>query len=254
MMLSNIHIVLVRTFHPGNIGSAVRSAKTMALSHVDLVAPKDYPSEQATQMAAGAADMLATCQTYANLATCLADSQLTIATTARPRGYDLPVVGPEQAAQLLLKHSQHGKVALMFGPERMGLHNDDLKLAQYRLTLPANPDYSSLNLAAAVQIMSYEIFKASSFSSELAISNESAAKASQPLHSSEQFEQLLEQLEWVLKAVKFLKSHQGETLMRIRQYMRKSEPTQIEMNIMRGAVKAIARELSGRRSNDVQKP
>jgi tRNA (cytidine32/uridine32-2'-O)-methyltransferase len=239
MKLSNIHIVLVRTFHPGNIGSAVRSAKTMAIQHVDLVSPKDYPHEHARQMAAGAADLLESCEIYTDLADCLADSKLTIATTARPRGYDLPVVNPEQAAKLLLEHSTHGKVALMFGPERMGLHNEDLKLAQFRLTVPANPEYSSLNLAAAVQIMSYEIFKAA----QIADTTQPPSNCEQ-LPSSTQFEQLLNELEKVLKRVAFLRPHQGETLLRIRQYLRRTQPSQLEMNIMRGAVKAIARELN----------
>ncbi len=238
MNLNNIHIVLVRTFHPGNIGSAVRSAKTMALRNVDLVAPKQYPNESATQMAAGASDLLEECEVFESVESCLAESQLTIATTARPRGYDLPVLGPEQAAELLLQHSSNGKVALMFGPERMGLHNDDIELAQYRLTLPANPEYSSLNLAAAVQIMCYEIFKAAN--SESLIQEE---EMHEPLPSVAQFEQLVSDLEIVLKQAKFLRPHQGETLSRVRQFLRKSEPTQIEMNIMRGAIKAIAREL-----------
>lgn len=250
MKFDNIHIVMLRTFHPGNIGAAARAVKTMGLTHLDLVAPKLYPDEQATQMAAGAADILASSTVYDHLSDCLAQSQLTIATTARPRGYDLPALAPEAAARLLLEHSQHGQVSLLFGPERMGLHNDDLKFAQYRLSIPANPAYSSLNLAAAVQIMSYELFKAgqvmTSHQPEMPDRepNECALPIpNDPLPSSAQFEQLLEELQWVLQRANFLRTHQGETLLRIRQFLRQAQPNQAQMNIMRGAIKKVAQEL-----------
>lgn len=239
MSLNNIRLVLVRTFHGGNIGAAARSAKTMALPPLHLVEPRDYPSPAATKMAAGAEDWLDQSTTHASLSAAVEGCGLVIATTARPRGYDLPVVTPQDAAQLLLDHSRNTPTALVFGPERMGLHNDDLKVAHYRLTIPANPNYSSLNLASAVQVMSYELFKTHSTASITDSIDEQ-----EPLPPTEQFEKLIEQLETLLKRVKFLRPHQGETVLRIRQYIRRSQPTQIEMNIMLGALNAITRSLN----------
>ena len=158
-MLENIRIVLVRTFHPGNIGSTARSMKTMGLSDLVLVSPRDYPSPLADQMAAGAEDMLQKARVVDTLAHALQDCRLVVACSARTRSYDLPELNPWQAASKLHKHSGSSPVAVVFGPERMGLHNKDLDYAQHRVTIPANPDYNSLNLASAVQILSYEIYK-----------------------------------------------------------------------------------------------
>ena len=240
MSLANIRIVLVRTFHGGNIGSAARSVKTMALSPLHLVAPKDYPSDEATKMAAGAEDWLNQSTQHEDIATAIHGCGLVIATTARPRGYDLPVVHPKQAAQKLIEHSAIGPVALLFGPERMGLHNEDIQYAHYRLTIPANPEYSSLNLASAVQIMSYEIYQAQL---EQPSAKDQVDNA-QALPPSEQFEQLIQQLEWLLARVKFLRAHQGETLLRIRHFIRRSQPTLAEMSIMLGALNAIKRTIA----------
>ena len=146
-MLENIRIVLVRTFHPGNIGSAARSMKTMGLSDLYLVEPKNFPSEEAIKMAAGAADVVEGATVVSSLAEAIEDCTVVVASTARPRGYDLPCLSPEQTALKLNQGAKSGPVALIFGPERMGLHNDDIRLAKYRVTIPANPDYSSLNMA-----------------------------------------------------------------------------------------------------------
>ena len=128
--LANIRIVLVRTFHPGNIGSAARSMKTMGLSDLALVTPKDYPSQEANRMAAGAADMLKNTRIHPSLKDAIHDCTTIVAATARPRGYDLPELSPEQAAKKLINSAPDKPSALIFGPDRMGLHNDDIKLAK----------------------------------------------------------------------------------------------------------------------------
>ena len=128
MSLNNIRVVLVRTFHPGNIGSAARSMKTMGLSDLCLVGPKDYPSEQAVKMAASANDVLDKAKVKDNIAEAIKDCTTVIASTARPRGYDLPELDPSSAAQILVDTAKDSPVALLFGPERMGLHNDDCLL------------------------------------------------------------------------------------------------------------------------------
>lgn len=238
--LDRVRFVLVRTFHPGNIGSAARSLKTMGLKAPHLVAPKDYPSPEANKMAAGAEDVLEECQVHDSIEQALMGCRLVIATTARVRGYDLPALDAKEAAQKVLTHTEFGDVAIVFGPERMGLHNDDLATAQYRLTIPANPDYSSLNLAAAVQIMSYELYQAWHHQSDttLKVPNEA------PLPPPEQFVRLYQALEEVLQDSRFLRAHQGETLDRVRQFIRRAEPTEAEMNIMLGALRALQRAIN----------
>lgn len=240
MNLDRVRIVLVRTFHPGNIGSAARSMKTMGLSDLCLVAPKDFPSDQANKMAAGAEDMLESVTIVNTLEEALKDCTTIIASTARPRGYDLPELSPEQAANMLISGAEKKPVALIFGPERMGLHNDDIRLAKYRVTIPANPNYSSLNMASAVQTLSYEIFKqANTESNGRQLTAKELEQTQKDLPSSEDVERLYVHIEKVLKDIKFLRPHQGETLDRIRHLITRAEPDVLEMNILRGILTAI---------------
>jgi len=240
MSLDRVRIVLVRTFHPGNIGSAARSMKTMGLSDLCLVAPKDFPSPEANKMAAGAEDMLESVTVVDTLQEALKDCTTIIASTARPRGYDLPELSPEQAANMLISGAKSNRVALIFGPERMGLHNDDIRLAKYRVTIPANPNYSSLNMASAVQTLSYEVFKqANTQNNFLELSAKDLAQVKKDLPTSDDIERLYIHIEKVLKDIKFLRPHQGETLDRIRHLITRAEPDVLEMNILRGILTAI---------------
>ncbi|CAG0911953.1 unnamed protein product, partial [Cyprideis torosa] len=132
----------------------------MGLSQLCLVNPIEFPHPTATQFAAGAGDILENATVDLALENALQDCHLVVACTARPRGFDLPEISPEEAAAMLLQHASLGPVAVLYGPERFGLSNDHLRLARYRVTIPTNPDYPSLNLAAAVQVMSYELQKA----------------------------------------------------------------------------------------------
>ena len=234
--LANVRIVLVRTFHPGNIGSAARSMKTMGLSDLCLVSPRDFPNPEANKMAAGAENMLNDIRTVDSLSDAIADCTTVIASTARPRGYDLPELDPEQAAQMLLQSAKSSPVALMFGPERMGLHNHDLKFAKYRVTIPANPEYNSLNMAAAVQTLSYEIFKASEAKTDEVIE---AQFSGRELPTAADIERLHIHLEQVLHDIKFLRPHQGETLQRLHNLISRAEPDVLETNIIRGILTAI---------------
>ncbi|MFT5573656.1 MAG: tRNA (cytidine32/uridine32-2'-O)-methyltransferase [Cryomorphaceae bacterium] len=238
MSLNRIRIVLVRTFHPGNIGSAARSMKTMGLSDLCLVAPKQFPSKEANKMAAGAEDMLAKVSVKSSLDDAIRDCTVVIASTARIRGYDLPELNPEQAAQMLVSGAKSSPVALIFGPERMGLHNDDIKLAKYRVTIPANPEYNSLNMAAAVQTLSYEIYKNSTIEAPIA-----AVQRGCDLPSSDDIELLFEHLEKVLKDIGFLRPHQGETLLRIRHLLNRTEPNKLEVKLLRGILSSIEKSL-----------
>ena len=244
-MLQRIRIVLVRTFHAGNIGSAARSMKTMGLSDLCLVAPKNFPSPDANKMAAGAESMLDDLRMVNSLPEAISDCTLVVASTARPRGYDLPELEPAQAAQMLVSHAATSPVALIFGPERMGLHNDDIQHAKYRVTIPANPEYNSLNMAAAVQTLSYEIFQASRSS----VKQDLVAESIRQLPSSEDIERLYDHLEKVLQQIKFLRPHQGETLQRIRHLLTRAEPDVLELNILRGILRSIEKTIDSKRDH-----
>ena len=241
-MLENIKIVLVRTFHPGNIGSALRSMKTMGLSKLVLVNPKDFPSSECEKMAAGAKDLISSIEVVDSINDAIADCTLVIASTARPRGYDLPELDPTEAANFLVESSNSNQVALIFGPERMGLHNEDLRLAKYRVTIPANPDYNSLNLAAAVQTLGYEIYK--SYLTQ--ISNPlPQTQSTKQLPTAEDIARLHQHIESVLMKIKFLRTHQGETMQRIQHMLTRTEIDAHETNILRGILGSIEKTIDG---------
>jgi tRNA (cytidine32/uridine32-2'-O)-methyltransferase len=235
-MLKNIRIVLVRTFHPGNIGSAARAMKTMGLSDLVLVNPVDFPSDEALKMAASADDVLNNAVVVDSLYNALKDCRVIIASTARQRAYDLPGLNPEQSAQALLASAVTGKVALLFGPERMGLSNEDLQQATQRVFIPTHPDYSSLNLAAAVQTLCYEIYK----QSIAGVPVDAAFK--QDLPSLEDRERFYQHLQETLSETGFIiKNHPGEVMQKFRHLFGRAQPTVEEMNILRGALASVQR-------------
>lgn len=244
--LENINIVLVRTFHPGNIGSSARAMKNMGLNELKLVAPKDFPNPTANQMAAGAEDLIESADIADSIESAVGPCTIVAATTARVRGYDLPEIDPEQCAQMVYQNALAGnQSAILFGPERMGLHNDDLKQATHRLTVPANPDYPSLNLAAAVQLVCYEIFK-----------QHSSSLLSQPpvqqneLPTAKDINRFYQHLESSLKNIGFLRPHQGETMDRIRHLFSRAVLQQSELQILRGILSAIDRQTLDKQSGE----
>ena len=156
-MAGGLRVVLVGTQHPGNIGSAARAMKTMGLHRLVLVAPERFPDPDAWALAAGAVDLLDAAQVVSTLAEAVADCQLVLATTARRRSVPMPEFDPRSAvARLRSEADADHDVALVFGRERTGLENEELQLCHGAIRIPANPEYSSLNLAAAVQILAYE--------------------------------------------------------------------------------------------------
>ena len=155
-MTDFLRIVLVGTQHPGNIGSAARAMKTMGLSRLCLVAPERFPDPDAYALAAGANDVLDVAEIHPSLESAVADCHLVLASTARKRAVPMAELNPREGAQRLLAGQSMGQVALVFGRERTGLENDELQLCHAAICIPANPDYSSLNLAAAVQVLCYE--------------------------------------------------------------------------------------------------
>lgn len=236
--LSNIKIILVRTFHPGNIGSAARAMKTMGLNNLVLVQPLDFPSEQSVTMAAGAESVLAEAQQVETVLEAVADCAVVAACSARSRGYDLPPMSPRSCAERLLEVSASAPVALMFGPERQGLSNADLQHATHRVLIDANPEYSSLNLAAAVQILSYELRRAS---------GSNAVPQTQGLRempSAESLEHYFERLNRVYGAIGFVNSsHPGELQKKLRHLYARAEIDQQELNILQGMLGSVEKAI-----------
>ncbi len=231
-LLAQIKVVLVRTFHPGNIGSAVRAMKTMGLERLHLVDPVDFPSPLADSMAAGAVSSLADVVVVGSLREAVADCSIVVACSARSRSYDRPLQNTRQCASVLLNAAQSGPVALVFGPERQGLTNEDLEVATHRVCIDANPDYSSLNLASAVQILSYELRQACQLASPLPVQRQ--------LPDARALDYYFDCLEATFSATGFVNSaHPGELQKRLRQLYARAEIDQSELNILQGMLSSI---------------
>ena len=158
--LANVRIVLVAPTHPGNIGAVARAMRTMGLRDLRLVRPRRFPSAEATERAAGAFDVLDRARVVDDLPAALADCRWAVATTARPRRLEWVQLDPEGAARELVRRAASGPVAAVFGRESAGLANDEIDRCQAVLRIPTDPDFRSLNVAAAVQIAAYEIARA----------------------------------------------------------------------------------------------
>jgi tRNA (cytidine32/uridine32-2'-O)-methyltransferase len=152
-----VRIVLVGTQHPGNIGAAARAMKTMGLDRLVLVAPEKAPNADTAAMAAGADDLVAAAPVFDTLADAVADCALVLGCTARSRRVQLEQLEPPEGAARALAFAAQGPVALVFGRERTGLDNNELQLCHASIHIPSDPGFSSLNLAAAVQVLSYEV-------------------------------------------------------------------------------------------------
>src|ERR1700722_444212 len=157
---SDIRIVLVEPSHPGNIGAVARAMMNMDLNRLVLVRPREFPHPEATARAAGAESVLASARVVATLAEAIADCGFVAATTARNRDQHFRVLEVQEAAVRAVAESRRAPVALLFGAERTGLQNEDLDASHVLLRIPASAEYPSLNLAMAVQLVSYEIFRA----------------------------------------------------------------------------------------------
>ena len=156
-MLDKVRIVLVNTTHPGNIGGAARAIKNMGLSHLYLVEPRDFPADRAVWRAAGAVDVLESAIVVPTLDQAIAGCGLVVGTSARDRRIPWPLLDPRECGERVVAEAPAHPVALVFGREDRGLTNDELQKCTYHVHIPASSDYSSLNLAAAVQVLCYEI-------------------------------------------------------------------------------------------------
>ncbi|MCG5499804.1 tRNA (cytosine(32)/uridine(32)-2'-O)-methyltransferase TrmJ [Ectothiorhodospira lacustris] len=238
-LLNPVRIVLVNTSHPGNVGGVARAMKNMGLSDLRLVTPQDYPSAEATARASGADDLLARARVVDDLDEALAGCRLVLGTSARQRTLRWPELDPRQAAARLLEVVPTGPVAVLFGRERTGLTNEELDRCQALIHIPANPEYSSLNLAAAVQVLSYEL--------RMAALAHAPASAPAPTGgelpaSHEELERLYAHLEETLLLLEFLDPDNPRHLMRrLRRLFAKADPTINEVNILRGILTQAAK-------------
>ncbi len=236
MSLSNIRIVLIQTSHPGNIGSTARAMKTMGLSDLCLVNPKHFPDPQAHTMAANADDILQTATVVDSLAQAVADYHLVIGTSARHlRNLSWHTFDPRHCGEAVAKSlAENKKVALLFGRECSGLTNAELSICHYLVHIPTNPEYSSLNVASAVQILSYECRMG------FADIKNSSHTLDEEIISNKEMEGFYQHLETALIEAKFLDPDNPRYLMpRLRRMYGRIAVTRSELGLLRGMLSAF---------------
>src|SRR5450432_1891987 len=226
----SIRFVLVRTSHPGNIGAAARAIRTMGFARLSLVAPHRFPHADATAMAAGADDVLGGASVTPTLVEAVADCTLVLGCTARRRGVALEELSPRQAALRALATSAHGEVAMVFGNERTGLENAELMSCHAAVHIPSVVDFSSLNLAQAVQVLAYELRLAALQGSPAVV-----VQKIESLATVEQLEYFFEHLEQMLENIDFHKGRSPRTIMqRLRRLFLRAKLEEREVRILRG--------------------
>ncbi|MEJ2604159.1 MAG: RNA methyltransferase [Gammaproteobacteria bacterium] len=229
----SIRIVLVGTTHPGNIGATARAMKNMGLADLVLVAPRSFPHEEATARASGAEDVLQRARVVASLEEAVADCIWVAGASARQRSLSWPELSAREAAEKAVALSGSGAVALVFGPEKSGLSNEDLARCQALVYIPTSPDFSSLNLAMAVQVVTYEVLV------QHAATRQPPVRDVRPATSGE-MENFYRHLEELLLAAGFLDPDNPRHLMkRLRRLFARAEPDMNEVNILRGILASL---------------
>ncbi|EIN5961104.1 tRNA (cytosine(32)/uridine(32)-2'-O)-methyltransferase TrmJ [Vibrio cholerae] len=240
-MLERVKVVLVGTTHSGNIGSAARAMKVMGLSQMVLVDPQCQVDAQAIALAAGASEIALNAQIYPTLEAAVADCGLVVGTSARSRTLEWPMLEPRECGEKLISEANQHSVAMVFGRERTGLTNDELQLCHYHVCVPANPEYSSLNLAMAVQLLSYEVRMA-----YLALQQSSQSSTLQeeyPRH--QELERFYAHLEQVIMQTEFISAQQpGQVMNKLRRMFTRVRPEAQEINILRGILTSVQKSIS----------
>ncbi|MDY0021552.1 RNA methyltransferase [Arenimonas caeni] len=240
----NLRIVLVGTQHPGNIGSAARAMKTMGLSALHLVAPERFPDPEAVALAAGADDLLAAAPVHADLLQALEGCRLVVGTSARRRTVPLPELSPREAARQLVQAAAEGPVALLFGRERTGLENEELQRCHASVCIPTDPGFASLNLAAAVQVLSYELRLAvlDAAGGQLPVGRPVPAQGAEPPATADELERLFGHLAEALDDIDFHKGRAPEMVMaRLRRLYLRAGLDSREVKILRGILSEAQR-------------
>lgn len=251
-MLANVRIVLVNTTLSANIGAAARAMKTMGLSDLCLVDPKLFPSAEATSLASGASDVLAAARVVATLDEAVADCSLVIGTSARSRTIPWPLLDARQAGEVVQAESAQQKVAIVFGREDRGLTNEELHRCNYHVCIPTNEEYGVLNVAAAVQVLAYEVRMAHLQAEAKPVAEENRMPLQflqwdQEVVPQGDMERFYEHFESMLVDTGFLEPSNPRQLMsRVRRLFGRVRLDRIEYNMWRGIftqLQATAREL-----------
>lgn len=231
--LDRIRVVLVGTLHSGNIGAAARAMKNMGLRRLYLVAPAEFPHREATYRAVSAVDVLRDAVVCSSLLEAVRDCTLVVGTSARERRIQLPQFGPREMGERCVAAHAHCETALVFGREDSGLNNEELRLCHWHVHVPTSPDYASLNLAAAVQLLAYEMRMAAL--SRLAPQPAAGSEWDEPLATTEGIERFYAHLEETLTEIGFLNPAAPRQLMtRLRRLFNRVHLDQMELNILRG--------------------
>ncbi|ART62403.1 RNA methyltransferase [Kushneria marisflavi] len=247
--LDHVRIVLVQTWHPGNIGAAARAMRTMGLTQLVLVSPRQFPDEEATRMAAGGEPLLEQARVVESLEEAVADCGAVVGLSARLRNLALPQFeeGDEMARELM-SLAEDMPVALVFGRERSGLTNDEIACCTHQLSLPANPDYPILNLSQAVQVCAHELYRAwrhrhadqKSRTAPADIGMQSVREKDLP-PTREQMQHFQQSLATALQEAGFLNQPHAQTLERLQNFYQRSSPTRKELSLLQGALRALTR-------------
>ena len=235
-MFSNVHIVLVNPSHPGNIGSTARAMKTMGFNNLSLVSPKEFPSTQADALAVGCVDILSKAKLFDNISSAVEGSNINIGFSARSRRALIPSLSINECISYII-HNNKLNINLIFGNESSGLSNDDLLLCDYIVSLPTHNDYTSLNLAAAVQILTYELHKK-------IMVTDSIKKIEPKLATSKERNFFIRSLISLLEYTKFITSKNHISLTKkIHILFNKSNLENEEVNMLMGMISSISKKL-----------
>jgi tRNA (cytidine32/uridine32-2'-O)-methyltransferase len=237
-----VRIVLIKTSHSGNIGQSARAMKNMGLSHLVLVDPQASINGQAISMASGADEILQKARVVNHLSEAIADCQLVFATSARSRELKWPTMPPRTMAHQIIEHA-HQKIAIVFGAERSGMTNEELSLCHYHVHIPTHPDFSSLNLSQAVQVMAYELM--SVYSERSAELSENHPCVREPAASCQQMSALMSRCEKVMEKSEFLDLKQPKKLIyRMRRLSMRAGLLETEVNILLGFLSSVEKKMT----------
>jgi TrmH family RNA methyltransferase len=230
-MSDAVRIVLIDPSHPGNIGSVARAMKNMALTEVVLVRPRSFPHPESLALAAGADDVLANARVVETVSEAVADCGFVAGTTARPRSYYWEFTTPRDVAARIVALPAENRAALLFGSERYGLGTPDLQYCNVLVRIPTSADYSSLNLAMAVQLLTYELLMARE-------QPRSETQLELPLAPAGDVEHFYAHLNQVLNDIDF-EDKTGHLMERLRRLFNRAQMDRNELNIMRGILSAV---------------
>lgn len=252
-MLDQIKVVMVQTWHPGNIGAAARAMKTMGIHDLWLVSPRVFPSDEANALAAGALDVVENATIVDSLDEAISDCSVVVATSARSRSHPWPMLTAREFGEQHAGPLNAEKIAVVFGPETSGLDNDALRKCHYHVEIPSNPDYGVLNVSSAVQVVCYELYMAE----KLAQDHEGLGKkgdtgndkprskpkptaARQRYPNNKEMEHFYGHLEQTLDKAGFIvKAHPGKAMLRLKRLFTRARPEKTELNMLQGILSSM---------------